>query len=240
MIFNINVAQTKIFNSVSSRSRSISPMKQVDGSKDKPRKPGAPIINGKNSLQANRDFPKLRTKSESSSNLQFSGTNSHPSKNQISLIQKPNLSRDRIRSQSNDTTTNNSYKRSQLPSNRSSTDTTSGTSTADIISSTSNPSRMGINLNLRTKMPPITGTLNPKRNGYTSKGSSHKSSKTKAQTIKIDQTEDVSVVRKKTYTITENSLKQQDKNEKEEKEADEDTNEQSEDDAKSNVTYKIR
>ena len=238
---------------VSSRSRSISPMKQVDTTKDKPKKPGAPTINGKDSLKPHNGISQLRNKAGSNPNLQYKSTsNLHYLKDEITLKQSTsNNSRiNRIRSISSNNEAHKYNKRLPLPSTKFSS--TSGISSVDTVSnSTSNSttSKIGKNLNSRTKIiPPIPGgTLKTKQkdhdvlNNISPKGS--KSSK--AQTIKGNQPEYLSNVRKKTYTVAKSNLMPNRATEKEDEDEevdddDDDTLEQSEDDAKSNVTYKIR
>ena len=239
----------EFYFTVSSRSRSISPMKQLDTSKDKPKKPGAPVINGKETFKTHQGIPQLRNKAESNPNLQLakSTSNLHYLKDEITLKQSTsNNSRiNRIRSISNNIEAHKYNKRLPLPTTKFSS--TSGTSSVDTVStsaSNSTTSQIGKKSNYRTKIiPPIpVAYLKTKQKDHDAlKSISHKGSKSsKAQTLKVNQTENA---RKKTYTVENKNLRANRKKEKEDDEIDdddEDTLEQSEDDAKSNVTYKVR
>ena len=102
-----------------------------------------------------------------------------------------------------------------------------------------------MSLNLITKMPPIIGIVNHNEKDSTLNEMLHKGSKRNAQTIKINQTQNLTYVRKNTYTITKDNrgMRQQEKKFLEankNSDDDGDVNEQSEDDAKSNVTYRVR
>ena len=188
-------------------------MKQIDQLREKSKKPGAPIINGKNSSITKDGLPKLQNKAESNPNLHKQST--------IRNSRKIG----RIRSTSND---DQSYKR--LPSNVSSSNT-SGISSA--VSTASTSTKMSLKQPITT-MPPINSK---ERRDNNFKSSLHKSSKSSnAHSIKVDQFENASVVRKKTFTITKNSTKIAEKEDNE----NDGKNEFSEDDAKSNVTYRVR
>ena len=102
-----------------------------------------------------------------------------------------------------------------------------------------------MSLNSITKMPPIAGIVNHNEKDSTVNEMLHKGSKRSAQTIKINQAQNLTYVRKNTYTITKDNrgMRQQEKKFLEankNSDDDEDVNEQSEDDAKSNVTYRVR
>ena len=187
-------------------------MKQIDQLREKTKKPGAPIINGKSSTVSQDGLPKLHNKAESNPNLHKQST--------IRNSRKIG----RIRSTSND---EQNFKR--LPSNVSSTNT-SGISSA--VSTASTSTRINLKKSITT-MPPI----NNKDRKDNFKSNLHKSSKSsKAQSINADQVDNVPSVRKKTFTITKNSTKAWEK----EDNPNDDTNELSEDDAKSNMTYRVQ
>ena len=188
-------------------------MKQIDQLREKSKKPGAPIINGKNSSLTQDGFPKLQNKAESNPNL-----------HKLSTIRNSRKI-GRIRSTSND---DPKFKR--LPSNVSSTNT-SGISSA--VSTASTSTKIGLKKPVTT-MPPIN---NKERRDNYLKSSLHKSSKiSKAQSIKLDEVENISNVRKKTYTVNKTRTKMSEKEENENNS----TNELSDDDAKSNMTYRIK
>ena len=236
-----------LFLTVSSRSRSISPMKQVD----KPRKPGTPIINGKITSIENNDYIKYHNLSKTTTNANkynlhpnlLKSTNYPHTKGKITPIVNSTRSyKYGIRSTSQDS--NKTISKIPLPRNLSST-STSGISTADTMSAISTTPRKGMSLNLITKMPPITGIVNHNEKDSTLNEILHKGSKRSAQTIKINQTQNLMYTRKNTYTITKDhrGMRQQEKkflDANKNSDDDGDVNEQSEDDAKSNVTYRIR
>ena len=236
-----------MFLTVSSRSRSISPMKQVD----KPRKPGTPIINGKITSIENNDYIKYHNLSKTTTNANkynlhpnlLKSTNYPHTKGKITPIVNSTRSyKYGIRSTSQDS--NKTISKIPLPRNVSST-STSGISTADTMSAISTTPRKGMSLNLITKMPPITGIVNHNKKDSTLNEILHKGSKRSAQTIKINQTQNLTYTRKNTYTITKDhrGMRQQEKkflDANKNSDDDGDVNEQSEDDAKSNVTYRIR
>ena len=223
-------------------------MKQVD----KPKKPGAPVINGK---ETHDGIPQLRNKAESNSNLQFKSTstsNLHYLKDEVTHKQSTSIVGriNRYRSTSSINEAHKYNKRLPLPSTKFYS-TSGGISSVDTVStSNSTTSKIGKSLNSRTKIiPPIPGgTLKTKQKSYhdSLKNISHiGSTSRKAQPLKVNPTENVSRrERKQTYTVEKNNLRPKlRKNEEEEEEIDDDdddTLEQSEDDAKSNMTYRVR
>ena len=206
-------------------------MKQIDAGKDKIKNPGAPTINGKNNFRTH-EIPQLpRNRADYYTNMQLKSTNPHYFKDQITPKQRTTSSKNSIYN-------NSRYSRAHNVSNSISSTTISGASTADTVSTISSTG-VDMNVNYPSKMPPIlepvkiTGKYNP------SKGKSHgKNIVNKAKPVKSNQPEDVNYRRKNTYTIIHNNPKMNEN--RETFDDDEDTNEQSEDDAKSNVTYRIR
>lgn len=218
-----------------SRGRSLSPRKQVGAGKDEGKKSGAPTINGKN-YEKNYEIVHTRSNADSNAdNMQMKSTKNHRSNIKLPLTQSTGYTRDSF---------NNRFRAHHSINSAVRLTNWSG----NVISTISNrppnfptSSTIRSTSNARIKMPPIAKSafnVSEKANSFKSNAQNNRNTST-AQVAKYHQLDEVTKGKQNSY-ITPFQYTSQNDNYDEFYDGADTNGPSEEEDAKSNMTYKIR